>query len=144
MNIIIDGDATPKEVRNICEEEAKNLGIEIIVVCSYDHDIKGDFKVVRVSRGNDAADFKIVELFNNGDILVTQDYGLASLVINRSKAVINPKGFLYTKENMDNLLHSRYMGQKIRKGGGKTKGPSKRNEEDNDNFKNTLKKILKT
>ncbi len=144
MNIIIDGDATPKEVRNICEEEAKKVDIGIIVVCSYDHDIEGNFKVVRVSRGNDAADFKIVELFNNGDILITQDYGLASLVINRAKAVINPIGFLYTKDNIDNLLHSRYIGQKIRKGGGRTKGPAKRKEEDNYNFKNTLQKILET
>ncbi|MFO7887146.1 MAG: DUF188 domain-containing protein [Eubacteriales bacterium] len=142
MKIIIDGDATPREVRNICEEEAKKVDIGIIVVCSYDHDIEGNFKVVRVSRGNDAADFKVIELFNNGDILITQDYGLASLVINRAKAVINPIGFLYTQKNIDNLLHSRYMGQKIRRGGGKTKGPSKRKDEDNIKFQNILIDVL--
>jgi len=142
MKIIIDGDATPREVRNICEREGEKINIDILVVCSYDHDIDGNFKVVRVSKGRDAADFKIVELFKNGDILVTQDFGLASLVLNRAKAIINPSGFLYTQNNIDNLLHSRYMGQKIRRGGGKTKGPSKRKEEDNIKFQTILAKIL--
>jgi len=142
MKIIIDGDATPREVRNICEREGEKNSIDILVVCSYDHDIEGDFKVVRVSKGRDAADFKIIELLKKGDILVTQDYGLASLVLNKAKAIINPSGFLYTQKNIDNLLHSRYMGQKIRRGGGKTKGPSKRKDEDNIKFQNILIDVL--
>ncbi|HCX03819.1 MAG: DUF188 domain-containing protein [Tissierellales bacterium] len=142
MKIIIDGDGTPKEARRICEELSNKKNINIIVVSSYDHDIRGEFDVVRVSKGQDSADFKIVELFNKGDILVTQDYGLASLVLNRAKAVINPSGFLYTQKNIDNLLHSRYIGRKIRQAGGRTKGPSKRSSEDDEKFKSLLYEIL--
>jgi hypothetical protein len=142
MKIIIDGDGTPKEVRKICEELSIKKNIDITLVSSYDHDISGSFDVVRVSKGQDSADFKIVELFNKGDILVTQDYGLASLVLNRAKAVINPSGFLYTQKNIDNLLHSRYIGRKIRQAGGRTKGPSKRSREDDEKFKSLLYDIL--
>lgn len=142
MKIIIDGDATPKEVRKICEELSIKKNIDITLVSSYDHDISGRFDVIRVSKGQDSADFKIVEIFKKGDILITQDYGLASLVLNRAKAVINPSGFLYTQKNIDNLLHSRYIGRKIRQAGGRTKGPSKRSKEEDERFKNILKDIL--
>jgi hypothetical protein len=142
MKIIIDGDATPKEVRKICEELSIKKNINITLVSSYDHDIRGEFNVIRVSKGQDSADFKIVEIFKNGDILITQDYGLASLVLNRAKAVINPSGFLYTQKNIDNLLHSRYIGRKIRQAGGRTKGPSKRSKEEDERFKNILNDIL--
>jgi hypothetical protein len=142
MKIIIDGDATPKEVRKICEELSIKKNIDIILVSSYDHDISGRFDVIRVSKGQDSADFKIVEIFKKGDILITQDYGLASLVLNRAKAVINPSGFLYTQKNIDNLLHSRYIGRKIRQAGGRTKGPSKRSSEDDEKFKSLLYEIL--
>src|SRR6056297_3428613 len=142
MRIIIDGDATPREVRKICEQESKERKINLVLVCSFDHEISEDYEIIKVSKGNDAADYKIVEIFEKGDLLITQDYGLASLVLNKSTAVINPSGYLYTKKNIDNLLHTRYIGQKIRKGGGKTKGPSKRKKEDDEVFKNTLRKIL--
>ena len=142
MRIIIDGDATPREVRKICEQESKKRKIKLVLVCSFDHEISEEYEIIKVSKGNDAADYKIVEIFEKGDLLITQDYGLASLVLNKSNAVINPSGYLYTKKNIDNLLHTRYIGQKIRKGGGKTKGPSKRKKEDDEVFKNTLRKIL--
>jgi len=142
MKIIIDGDATPKEVRKICEEESRKRGIELVLVCSFNHEISEEYRVVKVSKGNDAADYKIVEIFQKGDILITQDYGLASLVLNKSTAVINPSGYLYSEGNIDNLLHSRYIGQKVRRSGGKTKGPSKRSREDNENFNIEFKKVL--
>lgn len=142
MRIIIDGDATPREVRRICEEESKKRNIKLILVCSFDHEISEDYEIIKVSKGNDAADYKIIEIFKKNDLLITQDYGLASLVINKAAAVINPSGYLYTKKNIDNLLHARYIGQKIRKGGGRTKGPSKRSREDDEIFKNSLVEIL--
>ena len=77
------------------------------------------------------------------DILVTQDYGLASLVLNRASAVIHTAGFFINNNNIDGLLESRYIGQKIRKAGGKTKGPSKRRKEQDENFEKCLYKVLR-
>ena len=142
MRIIIDGDACPQKVKEICETAAKEFNINLIIVVDMDHFIVSDFQVVVVEQGRDSVDYKIVQLFKENDILVTQDYGLASLVINKAAAVIHTSGFFINKNNIDNLLQSRYISDKIRKLGGKTKGPSKRTKEQDENFKKCLYKVL--
>lgn len=142
MRIIIDGDACPQKVKEICEMAAKEFNIDLIIVVDMDHFIVSDFQVVVVEQGRDSVDYKIVQLFKEDDILVTQDYGLASLVINKAAAVIHTSGFFINKNNIDNLLQSRYISDKIRKLGGKTKGPSKRTKEQDENFKKCLYKVL--
>lgn len=142
MRIIIDGDACPQKVREICERAAREFNVSLIIVVDTDHYIESDFTVIVVEQGRDAADYKIVEIFKNDDILITQDYGLASLVMNKASAVIHTGGFFINKNNIDELLESRHIGQKIRKMGGKTKGPSKRRREQDENFKKCLYKVL--
>lgn len=142
MRIIIDGDACPQRVKEISESAAKEFGIELIIVVDIDHYIVSDYEVIVVEQGRDSVDYKIVQIFKEGDILVTQDYGLASLVLNKASAVIHTAGFFINKNNIDNLLQSRYISDKIRKLGGKTKGPSKRTKEQDENFKKCLYKVL--
>ena len=142
MRIIIDGDACPQRVKEICEQAAKDFGIELIIVADIDHYIVSDFQIIVVEQGRDSVDYKIVQIFKEGDILVTQDYGLASLVIGKSAAIIHTAGFFINKNNLDSLLQSRYISERIRKQGGKTKGPSKRKKEQDDNFKKCLYKVL--
>ena len=142
MRIIIDGDACPQKVKEICERAAHEFKIELIIVVDMEHYITSDFDVIVIEKGRDAVDYKIVEIFQQGDILVTQDYGLASLVLKKAEAIIHASGFFINDKNIDELLESRYLGQKIRKLGGKTKGPSKRRKEQDVNFEKCLYKVL--
>ena len=142
MRIIIDGDACPQKVKEICERAAREFKIDLIIVVDIEHYITSDFDIIVVEKGRDSVDYKIVEIFKPEDILVTQDYGLASLVLNKSSAVIHTAGFFINNKNIDELLESRYLGQRIRKTGGKTKGPSKRRKEQDINFEKCLYKVL--
>jgi uncharacterized protein YaiI (UPF0178 family) len=142
MRIIIDGDGCPQKVKEICEQAAREYGIELIIVVDIDHLIVSDFKIIVVDKGRDSTDYKIVEIFQQGDILVTQDYGLASLVLGKASAIIHTAGFFINKNNIDSLLQSRYIGDRIRKLGEKTKGPSKRRKEQDENFRKCLYKVL--
>lgn len=142
MRIIIDGDACPQRVKEICEQAAKEYRIELIIVVDIDHYIISDFEVMVVEQGRDSVDYKIVQIFKEGDILITQDYGLASLVLSKATAIIHTAGFFINNNNIDNLLQSRYISAKIRQQGGKTKGPSKRTREQDENFKKCLYKVL--
>jgi len=142
MRIIIDGDACPQHVKEICEQAAKDYGIELIIVVDIDHYIVSDFQIIIVEQSRDSVDYKIVQIFKEGDILVTQDYGLASLVIGKATAIIHTAGYFINKNNIDSLLQSRYISERIRKQGGKTKGPAKRKKEQDDNFRKCLYKVL--
>nr|WP_312577619.1 YaiI/YqxD family protein [Sedimentibacter sp.] len=143
MRIIIDGDACPQQVKEICERAAREYNVELTIVVDIDHYILSDFTILVVEQGRDSVDYKIVQIFQNDDILVTQDYGLASLVLSKAAAVIHTAGFFINKNNIDSLLESRYLGQKIRKAGGKTKGPSKRTKEQDEHFERCLYKVLR-
>lgn len=112
MKIIVDGDGCPQNARKICEEYASYYNIAMVVVSSYDHNMMGDFETIIVDKGKDSADFKVIELARIEDIVITQDYGLASLLLAKTYAVLNPVGFEYTESNIDKLLMNRYLGQK--------------------------------
>ena len=95
------------------------------------------------SKGNDSVDYALINLVNKEDIVITQDYGLAAMAINKASYVINQNGLIYDNSNIDSLLMSRHISKKIRNSGGRTKGPRKRSQEDNLKFENTLNSILK-
>ncbi len=138
MKIIVDGDGCPQNARKICEEYSSYYSIGMVVVSSYDHNMQGDFETIIVDKGKDSADFKVIELARKEDIVITQDYGLASLLLAKTFAVLNPVGFEYTDSNIDKLLMNRYLGQKTRRNGGRTKGPKKRKASDDVLFEETL------
>jgi hypothetical protein len=138
MKIIVDGDGCPQNARRICEEYASYYNIGMVVVSSYDHNMQGDFETIIVDKGKDSADFKVIELARYEDIVITQDFGLASLLLTKAFAVLNPVGFEYTDSNIDKLLMNRYLGQKTRRSGGRTKGPKKRKALDDVNFEELL------
>ncbi|HBH13597.1 MAG TPA: hypothetical protein DDX29_10875 [Clostridiales bacterium] len=138
MRLIVDGDGCPQNARKICEEYASYYNIGMVVVSSYDHNMQGDFETIIVDKGKDSADFKVIEMSGKEDIIITQDYGLASLLLAKTFAVLNPAGFEYTDSNIDKLLMNRYLGQKTRRSGGRTKGPKKRKASDDVHFEEIL------
>lgn len=143
MRIIIDADATPKNVKKICEDLANEFGIGLTMVIDDAHELAGDFEVIKVPKGADSVDYKINQISTKSDIVVTQDYGLAALIMDKTFGVINPSGLIYTKFNIDGLLFSRHMGAKMRNAGKRTKGPKKRVNKDDDKFRESMLSLVK-
>ena len=131
--VCIDADGCPVISETI--QIAREFQLDITIFCDTSHyfDIEG-VKTVMVSKGADAADFALVNQIKKGDITITQDYGLAAMALAREAYVMNQNGMRYTSENIDQLLNSRHLNQKIRQAGGRTKGPKKRTKELNDRF----------
>jgi len=141
MKIYIDGDGCP--VINITVKVAKQKGIECILITDTAHVFeKYDVQVITVSKGADSVDFALVNMIKKGDIVITQDYGLAAMCLAKQAVPINQNGIVYNNENIDSLLFTRYLSKKIRMSGGKMKGPSKRNPENNESFEKVLIKTI--
>lgn len=131
--ICIDADGCPVVPESI--QVAKELELEVIVFCDTAHLIQIDgVQTVIVSKGADAVDFALVNQIQKGDITITQDYGLAAMVLAKGGYAINQNGLEYTSENIDQLLYARHFNQKVRQAGGRTKGPKKRTKEMNGRF----------
>lgn len=95
-----------------------------------------------VSTGADSADFAIIERLEAGDVVVTQDIGLASMVLGRGAAAIGVRGHVYDKATIDMQLFIRHEEKKVRRAGGRTKGPAAFTDDDRDRFKRNLSRLL--
>ncbi len=141
MKILIDGDGCP--VIDIAISVAKKFNIKVVIMCDTSHIFnKEGAKTMVFSKGADSVDFALINYLEKEDVVITQDYGLAAMAMNKASYVINQNGMIYNDENIDRLLYSRHISKKIRKSGGKTKGPKKRTKEDDINFEKTLNEIL--
>ena len=141
MRILIDADGCP--VVNETIKVAHKFNLESIIFCDTSHNFdEKNVKVIVVSKGIDAVDFAILNNIENGDIVITQDYGLASLVLSRNSYAINQSGMVYTNENIDELLYSRYISKKMRNSGARIKGPKKRDKSQDIIFKENLEKLI--
>ena len=141
MKVLIDADGGPVVDKVIAVCKAKN--IDVIILCDTSHQIeRNGIKTITVSKGTDSVDFTLVNLVKTGDIVITQDYGLAAMCLAKKARVLRQDGFEYTNENIDNLLSVRYEHKKIRIAGGRIKGPSKRKQSDNVNFLRSLNDII--
>ena len=141
MKIIVDADACP--VKNIIKEIAVKYNIPVTMVCDTAHILNDDYcNVITVDKFSDSADIYLINIAKEGDIVITQDYGVAALAIGKKAYALSNNGMEYTNENMDKLLFERFLGKKVRRAGQRTKGPKKRSEEDNCNFADGLNKLL--
>lgn len=144
MKIYVDADASP--VKDIVISVAEKEDLSVVLVKSYSHfshdEEKEHVKTIYVDTGADSADYRIMQLANENDIIITQDYGLASLGLGKGCTVLHHKGFTYTNENIDRLLQTRHINAKARRSGNKTKGPKPFTEEDSKKFKKLLQKVI--
>ena len=133
MKIIIDADACP--VVDIAVGIAKERNLECILVCDNTHFIQKDgAETIIVDKGADSADCKIANLTEKGDVVITQDYGLAALVLGKGGKALNQNGLIYSDTNIENLLFTRFIGKKERMAGNRTKGPKKRTVQNDADF----------
>jgi uncharacterized protein YaiI (UPF0178 family) len=141
MKILIDADGCPVVDHTI--SIAKQFKIEVFIFCDTAHVIEKAGAVTHViSKGADAVDFVLVNRVQKGDIVITQDYGLAAMVLSKKGYAINQNGLNYTEGNIDQLLFTRHLGKKIRHQGGHTKGPKKRQKEDDEHFERALTALI--
>ena len=137
MKILIDADGCP--VVDITVKLGQKYNIETIIMCDTSHIInKVGVETIVLSKGMDSVDFELVNKVSKGDIIVTQDYGLAAMALSKGGHPINQNGMIYSNENIDQLLFKRHLSKKIRNSGHKIKGPKKRSKEDDIKFKNSL------
>lgn len=123
---------------------AGKYSIEVIYVASYNHtsDKMYGGKWVFVDTGKEEADLYIVNHVQNHDIVISQDIGLAGLLLSKGVIVVTPRGKQYSEGNIDTALQFRYLSAMERRSGKYTKGPKKFTEEDRLNFITTMEKIL--
>ncbi|MDF2699604.1 MAG: hypothetical protein K0Q49_1160 [Haloplasmataceae bacterium] len=145
FKILVDADACP--VKQIILKIAKLYNIEVYMLFDTSHIYEDGYsKTIYIDKGRDSVDFALVNLININDIVVTQDYGVACISLSRGANVLNQNGLIYTSNNIDLLLHQRFVSAKIRQSGMKTKGPKKRNVDQDYKFEleffNLIKKLL--
>lgn len=141
MKILIDADGCP--VVDLTVRTAKKYGIACLILCDTSHVFQKDgAETLTFSKGADSVDFALVNRVSPGDIVVTQDYGLAAMCLARSAAALSQDGMEYTAANIDSLLLARYTAQKIRNSGGRLKGPAKRTPAQDRKFEAELLRLL--
>lgn len=140
MNILVDADACP--VKQIIVRIAKKLSIPVTMFCDTSHIISDDYsELIVVDKARDSVDIKLTNRIIKGDIVVTQDYGLAAMALGKGAKPINQNGLIYSDKNIDRLLFERHLGQKVRRAGKRTGGPAKRSKEDDVRFEEAFFRI---
>lgn len=140
--IVVDGDACP--VKTEIARVARSDRVPVVMVSSYDHRLVPEegVSVVQVDRSSQSVDLYIVNHITKGDIVITQDFGLACIAIGKGAIVLSPRGEQYSDENIDYLMERRHESAKRRRAGGKTKGPKAMSSEDRERFQQKLTKVL--
>lgn len=141
MRVFIDADGCP--VTDITVRICKKAALPCILLCDTAHTfIRDGAETVVLDKGADSVDYAIVNMAAPGDLVVTQDYGLAAMCLSRGIRAIHQDGWEYTENNIDALLTFRHEARKHRAATGRFKGPKKRTSAQNTAFENALKQIL--
>ena len=142
MKIIVDADACP--VKGIIEVVAKELQIPVIMIIDTSHILTSDYsEIVTVSKALDAVDFAVINRAVKGDLIVTQDYGVAAMALGKGAYAIHQSGKWYTNENIETMLMARHLTKKAVRSNKKNhiKGPKKRTKEDDIHFEVSFRKL---
>ena len=143
MQVLIEADGCPGV--EIAIRLCRQYNINCLLLCDTAHEFYRDGAQTLVfDKGADSVDYALVNRVRPGDVVVTQDYGLASMCLARKARILHQDGWEYTPDNMDALLLSRHESRKYRAAGGRTKGPGKRSAEQDRNFADALRVMLQT
>lgn len=141
MQILVDADACP--VKGIIVKMARQYGIPVIMLIDTSHELNDGYStVIVVDKARDSVDIALINLVRAGDIVVTQDFGVAAMALGKKAKAVNQNGLVFTEDNIDRLLFERHIGQKVRRAGGRTGNFKKRTREDDENFEKTFRKLI--
>lgn len=142
MRILVDADACP--VKEIILKLAKKNDIDVHMFFDNSHVYEDGYsKVYILDKGADSVDYFLINKLEDGDIVVTQDYGVAAMALGKKCFPINQNGLIYTDNNMMELLNQRAFNQKIRRHKN-MRGPKKRNKDNDIKFEERLSKLINT
>jgi hypothetical protein len=144
MRILVDADACPTVIKEILQRAAMRLKIETIFVANKNLSVpfSPHINTMRVGQGFDVVDETIAKLVQAGDLVITADIPLAAKIIERSATGLNPRGELYTRENIAGRLTMRNMLDELRSTGVTTGGPAPLSLADRNAFANQLDRFL--
>ena len=143
MRILIDADGCP--VVDITIGLAQQYHTECFILCDTAHCLeRAGATTLTFSTGTDSVDFALVNLLQKGDVVITQDYGLAAMCLAKRAYPLNQDGMAYTADNIDALLLARHTARKIRQAGGRLKGPPKRTAAQDEAFAQKLNELLQS
>ena len=143
MQIFVDAD--PSLVVDIVETIAEKYNISTTLLCDTNHILYSDYSdVIVVGAGADTVDYKLISICHKGDVVVSQDYGVAAMALGKGAYAIHQSGKWYTDENIDRMLMERHLNKKARRGSAKNhiKGPKKRTNEDDERFAQSFEKLV--
>lgn len=143
MNIFVDADACP--VVGIVEKIAEKYDVPVTLLCDTNHVLASEYsEVIVVGAGADAVDYKLISLCHRGDIVVSQDYGVAAMALGKGAYAIHQSGKWYTNDNIDRMLMERHLNKKARRSSNKAhlKGPKKRTKEDDERFAESFERLI--
>ena len=143
MRIFVDADACP--VVKIIEKIAKKYSVGVTLLCDTNHILQSNYSEVRIiGAGADAVDYALVNLLKKGDVAVTQDYGVAAMVLTKGGFCIHQSGRIFTDDNIGGLLMDRHLAKKARMSNSKhhIKGPKKRTNDDDKHFEEAFEKLI--
>lgn len=143
FKLIVDADSCP--VKDIILAVARDTSTPVLLVASVSHQMscQGEgIRVLTVDKVPQAADIAVINNVLAGDIVVTGDYGLAALVLAKGAVPLSPRGNVYTDANIDGLLLRRHLEARIRRGGGRIKGPAVFGEQDRQRFGHVLRGLI--
>lgn len=142
--ILVDADACP--VVKIIERIARKYDIPVHLFCDTNHVLNSDYSEVKtISAGADAVDIAVANECKKGDIVVTQDYGVAAMALGKGAYAIHQSGKVYTDDNIELMLAERYTAKKARMASSKhhLKGPKKRTKEDDERFEKAFEQLIR-
>lgn len=141
--LLVDADACPQSVRRIVERVCRHRGIDLFYFTDTNHEISTVYgNVVVVDQGHDSVDLAIVNKLKVRDTVVTQDYGLASLVLAKKAQAIHPSGKVFNENNIDFLLMDRHLSARSRRAGERFSKHRRRDNSDDCSFAENLRKLL--
>lgn len=143
MKIFVDADACP--VVRIVERIAQKYSLAVTLLCDTNHILRSEYsEVITVSAGADAVDIALVNICKKGDIVVTQDYGVAAMALGKGAFCIHQSGKIYNNDNIESMLNERYLAKKARMASSKNhrKGPAKRTDEDDKRFEVSFERLI--
>ena len=141
MYVFIDADACP--VVDIAIKVCREFNTQCILMCDTAHRMEREgAQTLIFDKGADSVDFALVNRVQPGDVVITQDYGLASMCLAKRAIVLHQDGWQYTEDNIQALLFQRHAAKEYRAAGGRTKGPSKRKPEQDKAFSQALSALL--
>jgi uncharacterized protein YaiI (UPF0178 family) len=144
MQIWVDADACPVVIREILFRAAERTGVTMTLVANKPVrlQVAQNIHFVQVPAGFDAADKRIVELMAGGDLVITADVPLAAAAIEKGGIALNPRGELYTSENVRERLSVRNFLDELRGSGVNTGGPPALSQRERQMFANQLDRLL--